>query len=261
MDMTLLTPVDSYMARQLAADSHSAALAIEIDSPEMLAIAIDELREITARRKRVEEERLRFTRPLDSLKSQWIDRFKPYLESLEQDEQLLRKGVLDYQQAEREKADKLRREAEAKQAAERAAAEAARREAERAERDAREAAQRASNEAEREAAAQAAAAAALAREAAAEKVELAELAPMPVIAASPKADGVSTRQTWKAEVTDLRALVLAAAERAQRGDDTLLAFLTPDTKALAGAARSMRNKLNVPGVRVYAEESLSVRRA
>ena len=248
-------------ASQIAQGSYEVALAIEIDSPEMLAIASDELREITGKRKQIEEMRLSLTRPLDESKKRIMDLFRAPTERLEQAEQLLRKGVLTYQQAEREKAEKARREAEAKLAAERAEAERARRDAERAEREALEAAAHARNEAEREAAEQAAAAAAFARDEAAEKLELAEVAPMPVIAAAPKADGVSTRQTWKAEVTDLRALVLAAAERAQCGDDTLLAFLTPDAKALAGAARSMRNKLAVPGVRVYAEESLTVRRS
>ncbi len=259
--MTLDQMPEVATASQLAQASYDVALAVQIDSPEMLAIAGDELREITSRRKKIEEMRLSLTRPLDESKKRIMDLFRGPTERLEEAEQLLRKGVLTYQQAEREKAEKLRREAEVKQAAERAKAERAQREAERAEREAREAAQHATTEAERIAATQAAAQAAAAREEAQAAVEIAEIAPMPIIAEPAKADGVSTRQTWKAEVTDLRALVLAAAERAQRGDETLLAFLIADTKALAGAARSMRNKLNVPGVRVYAEESLSVRRS
>lgn len=248
-------------ATQLAQASYEVALAVEIDSPEMLSIAGDELREITGKRKQIEEMRLSLTRPLDESKKRIMDLFRAPTERLEQAEALLRNGVLTYQQAERAKADALRREQEAKLAAERADAERAQREAERAEHEAREAARHAATEQERAAANEAAALAAAQREEAQAKVEIAEIAPMPVIAEAPKADGVSTRQTWKAEVSDFRALVLAAAERAQRGDESLLAFLTPDTKALAGAARSMRNKLLVPGVRVYAEESLSVRRS
>ena len=248
-------------ASQIAQASYDVALAVQIDSPEMLAIASDELREITGKRKQIEEMRLSLTRPLDESKKRIMDLFRAPTERLEQAEKLLRKGVLTYQQAEREKVEKARREAEAKLAAERAEAERAQREAERAEREAREAALHAATVEEHVAAVEATHQAAAAREEAAEKLELAEVAPMPVIAAAPKADGVSTRQTWKAQVTDFRALVLGAAERAQRGDETLLAFLTTDTTALAGAARSMRNKLSVPGVRVYAEESLAVRRS
>lgn len=257
--MTLDQLPEVATASQIAQASYDVALAVQIDSPEMLAIASDELREITGKRKQIEEMRLSLTRPLDESKKRIMDLFRAPTERLEQAEKLLRNGVLTYQQAEREKVEKARREAEAKLAAERAEAERAQREAERAEREAREAALHGATVEERVAAVEAANQAAAAREEAAEKLELAAVAPMPVIAAAPKADGVSTRQTWKAQVTDFRALVLAAAERAQRGDETLLAFLTPDIKALAGAARSMRNKLSVPGVRVYAEESLSVR--
>ncbi len=247
-------------ASELAQASYDIALAVEIDSPEMLAIASDELREITARRKKIEDMRLSLTRPLDESKKRIMDLFRAPTERLEQAEQLLRKGVLTYQQAEREKAEKARREAEAALEAERRAAEEARREAERAERDAQALAAAADSKVERDAALTAAHEAARARSEAEARVEIAEIAPLPAIAQAPQADGVSTRKTWKAEVTDLKALVLAAAERLSRGDETLLAFLAPDTKALAGAARSMRNKLSVPGVRVYAEESLAVRR-
>ena len=259
--MTLDQTPEVTTASQLAQSSYEIALAIQIDSPQMLAIASDELREIASRRKQIEEARLSLTRPLDESKRRIMDLFRAPTERLEQAEALLRKGVLTYQQAERAKADQARRDAEAKLAAERAQAEQAAREAERAEREAQAAARNAATEAERNAALEAAAAAASAREEAQAQIELAEVAPMPVVAEAPKAEGIGTRQTWKAEVINLRELVMAAANRAQRGDDTWLAFLTPDTKALAGAARAMRNKLNVPGVRVYAVESLSVRRA
>lgn len=248
-------------AATLAEQSYGVALAIKIDSREMYEIAGAELCDLVTRRKYIEAKLRSLTDPLTQVINDIRHLFRAPTERLEQAEQLLRKGVLSYQQAEREKAEKLRREAEAKQAAERAQAERAQREAERAEREALEAAAHATSEAERIAATQAAAQAAAAREEAQAQVEIAEIAPMPIIAEAPKAEGVSTRLTYKAEVTDFRALVLAAAERAQRGDETLLAFLTIDTKALAGAARSMRNKLSIPGVRVYAEESLSVRRA
>lgn len=247
-------------ASHLADGSYEIAMAIKIDSPQMLAIAGDELRSITGKRKEIEELRLTLTRPLDESKKRIMELFRAPTERLEQAEGMLRLEVVAYQRAEQAKAEALRREQEAKLAAERAEAERARREAEQREREALEAARNAATEAEREAAQAAAAAASAQREEAQAQAEIAEIAPAPLIPEAPKAEGVSMRQTWKAEVTDLRALILAAAERAHRGDDTLLAFLMADTKALAGAARSMRSKLSVPGVRVYAEDGLSVRR-
>ena len=257
--MTLDQMPEVATASQLAQASYDVALAVQIDSPEMLAIAGDELREVTVRRKKIEELRLSLTRPLDESKKRIMDLFRAPTERLEQAEQLLRKGVLTYQQAEREKAEQLRREAEAKLADARFEAEHDAEQALWKEREADEAMRNARTREERSAAAEMAAEAAREAEEARLQIEIIEVAPLPVIAEPPKPEGISTRQTYKAEVTDLRALVLAAAERAQRGDDSLLAFLLADTKALAGAARAMRNKLNVPGVRVYAEESLSVR--
>jgi len=244
-------------ASQLADSSYEIALAVEIDSPDMLAIASDELRGIATRRKQIEELRLSLTRPLDESKKRIMDLFRAPTERLEQAETLLRKGVLTYQQAERAKAEALRREQEAAAAAARAENERIQREAEEAQRAARAAAIASASASER-AAAEAAATEAAARAAEArDRIEVSDIAPLAPVAEAPKAEGVSTRQTWKAEVTDINALIDAAGKP---GNEHLRAFLIADTKALGQAAKAMRAQARIPGVRIYAEESLSVRR-
>lgn len=251
-------------AGQLAEQGYNLALAIKVDSPEMYEIAGDELRGIVTRRKQIEELRLSITRPMDAAKARVMDLFREPTDRLGQAESLLRDEMSAYQRAEREKAEALRREAEAKAAAERAEQERQQREAEAAQRKAQAEAEEARKAGDAEAAAAAEAAAVEAAadaEEAQEQIELADIAPpQPIATIAPKAAGVSTRQNWKAEVIDFKALVLAAAERAKAGDDFLLGFLLPNDKALGMAAKSMQRKLVIPGVRVYAEDVLSVRR-
>lgn len=251
-------------AGDLAARSYNVALAVTVDSAAMYEIAGDELRTIVTRRKKIEELRLSLTRPIDESKRRIMDMFRSPTERLAKAEKLLRDGMTAYQRAEREKAEKARREAEAKAAAERAEQERKQREADEARRKAEadaEDARKAGDEAAAQAAAEAAAAAAAEAEDAHERMELADIAPpLQVATVTPKAAGVSTRKNWKAEITDFRALVLAAAKRAEAGDDFLLGFLDANVKALNSAAKSMQAKLSIPGVRVYADDILSVRK-
>jgi hypothetical protein len=236
-------------AGQIADKSYDIALTVKIDCPAMLDIASDELRGIVTRRKEIEELRLSITRPMDAAKAKVMELFKAPTDRLGQAESLLRDEITRYRREEQEKADAARREAEARLAAERA-------EAERREREAEEAARAAQESGD----AEAAALAAIAAEDAREQRELAEIAPPPVptTISAPKPAGISSRKNWKAEITDFKALVLEAARRAQDGDDFLLTFLAPDDKVIGQAAKAMQAKLNVPGVRVYAEDVLSV---
>jgi hypothetical protein len=237
-------------ATTLAQQSYDLALEVKVDSAEMYEVAGDELRGIVTRRKKIEELRLSLTRPIDQAKTNIMNLFRGPTDRLAQAESLLRDEMTRYQRVEREKAEAARREAEAKAKAERA-------EVERREREAAEAARAAQKAGDAEAAAKAA----MEAESAREQRETLEVAPpRPIATITPKAKGVSTRKNWKAEVTDFKALVLAAATRAEAGDDFLLGFLLPNDKALGTAAKSMQAKLVVPGVRAYAEDVLSVRR-
>lgn len=72
--------------------------------------------------------------------------------------------------------------------------------------------------------------------------------------AAPKADGVSHRVTYKAEVYDFKALVAAVA-----AGQVPLAALKPDPVVIGQQARSLKTELNWPGVKVTAENTVSVR--
>lgn len=71
---------------------------------------------------------------------------------------------------------------------------------------------------------------------------------------TPKLAGVSTRVTWKAEVTDLMTLVKAVAA----GTVPLNALLA-DNAFLNGQARAMKDTLAYPGVKAVQETGLSSR--
>jgi hypothetical protein len=80
----------------------------------------------------------------------------------------------------------------------------------------------------------------------------------PVVAAPqlPTIAGISQRQVWKAQVDDLPALIAAAA---QDPHGVAAGLIAVNQVALNGLARSLKGALTVPGVRVYAETSISAR--
>jgi hypothetical protein len=78
--------------------------------------------------------------------------------------------------------------------------------------------------------------------------------PQPMVAAPPKLEGVSFSDGWKAEVTDLGALIAAVAAGQQPAT-----LLLPNQVALNQLARAMKRSLNVPGVTVVEVRRPSVR--
>jgi hypothetical protein len=66
--------------------------------------------------------------------------------------------------------------------------------------------------------------------------------------------GTSIRENWKAEVTDMMALIKAVA-----ADPNLINCLTPNQTYLNQRARSDKDNLKIPGVRVWNEGSVSMR--
>ena len=83
-------------------------------------------------------------------------------------------------------------------------------------------------------------------------------APAPVVVhvapAVATVEGVSTRTTWKAEVTDKAALVAYVTAHPE-----WLHLLDPNMPALNALARSAREGLSIPGVAAVAETSRAVR--
>jgi formate dehydrogenase maturation protein FdhE len=80
--------------------------------------------------------------------------------------------------------------------------------------------------------------------------------PRPVITPTfQKASGISTRETWKVEVDDVRKLCRGIA------DGTVSPTLVePNMTALNGLARSLKNTFNIPGCRVVRDAGLNNRR-
>lgn len=76
----------------------------------------------------------------------------------------------------------------------------------------------------------------------------------PPIRQAEKAEGLSFRDNWKAQVTDLMALVQAVAE-----GKASLACLEPNMVTLNGLARSLKDQMRVPGVEARNERISAVK--
>lgn len=73
-----------------------------------------------------------------------------------------------------------------------------------------------------------------------------------VVAPVQRVSGITMRETWKAEITDLAALVKYVSTRPELSN-----LLAPNLPAINALARSLRSALNIPGVRVYNEASIA----
>ncbi len=90
-------------------------------------------------------------------------------------------------------------------------------------------------------------------------LEEAEQAPPPVVRVEPqlaKVEGTAIPRRYRCEVDSLQQLIRYVAANPQWTH-----LLEPAMPALNGLARSQREALSIPGVRVVAESSVSVRRA
>ena len=77
-----------------------------------------------------------------------------------------------------------------------------------------------------------------------EQRQAAVSAPVPA-AAAPKPAGISTRKVWKFEVTDAAKLPPE--------------YLVPDIKKIGKVVRALQGDTEIPGVRVYSEDTMAVR--
>lgn len=234
------------LALPVAEDARELALAISVDDDSTLSYAAEELGKIAGAGKQLTALRMQYTKPLDEAKAEIMDLFRPAADMLGEAEGLLRKAVNGYQTKRAQEAAEARAKAE----------KLARAEREKTEREAREAAAKVAELAKAGAAHEVVQQAAQKAEAAAEAAEVAAIAPppMPVVAEPAKVSGISSRETWKFEVTDLAALVKAAAERPE-----LLGYLQADEKAIGSTVRGMKGRTNIPGVRAYSEQTTAVR--
>jgi hypothetical protein len=200
----------------------------KIDSPQIMEAAAGDLKNIKLKAKDLEERRMAMTRPLDESKKRIMDFFRAPLQYLTDAERLIKRSMLAYQ----DEQDRKRREQEAK------LREAQRKEQERLQKRAE-------------------VAAAKGQEEKAEVLrEAAEMMPTPVVANhDPSPQGISTRETWSAEVFDKMALILAVAE-GQVPD----AVLAVDMKVLNAQARALKSAMKYPGVKAVASKTIAAGR-
>lgn len=264
-DPSLVSGVDS--ALDLARE-------FKIDSKEMYEVAAGELREIVARKNRLEKARTSMKAPvLDAGRA--IDGFfKPLIDTLEQAERIYKRGMISFEDAERqrvaEEERRAREEAEAErrrieeealrraqeiEAQQRAEAEALAAEL-RAEGD-EEGAKEIVQQAQEQAAAQADE---VIQTAAAEAQTVTVVTPF---REAPRAAGTSSRENWKGEVVDVEALIKAAASgHALAKAIVTRALQEVGAKVLTQQAKSLKGELNsVPGVRAFDDRSIAVRGA
>lgn len=240
--------------------------AYTIDSPESLQDAADERNEINDRHKAVEEQRKFLKEPALEQGRRIDGFFKPVLETLLKARDIMGRKITDYteaerrkqEQAEREAREKAEREAAAQRAlAAKAEAEAqAKAEALRKQADDLRAAGNAGQAAKLESKADSAVAAG--QQKATEfqvAAEMATAAPVSVREA-PKADGIGISYDYSAEVTDLALFLRHVVDK--RPD--LIALVEIKAAGLNAQARSLKDAMNLPGVKVLRKPKVSDKR-
>ena len=83
---------------------------------------------------------------------------------------------------------------------------------------------------------------------AAVRQEALHLAPPPLAKTVSTVAGKGTRDAWRANVTDLGALVMHIGRRLEQSDESLLALLSVNQTAANSLARALKGTLKVPGL-------------
>lgn len=78
--------------------------------------------------------------------------------------------------------------------------------------------------------------------------------PAPVAPTFQRAEGISTRASYKAQVTDIKALCRAVAE-----GKASVECVMPNMPVLNGLARSLKSTMQIPGVRVITDTIVNAR--
>lgn len=229
-----------------------------IDSHTMFELASDDLKQVKALQKEVEEKRTGITGPLNQAVKAVNDLFRSPKEYLDKAEATLKRAMVTWTTEQERLAAIARAEAEAAARAERERLAALEREQQEAARKAQEEAQAAAAAGDQEAAQRAMAEAEAAQQQAAVTAMTAQVVTMaPVVEAPAKVTGISGRVTYSAEVTNLLELVQAVA-----AGTAPLEALQADTKFLGAQARAFKKTGQLyPGVMAVAERSIAARAA
>ena len=205
------------------------ALALVIDSPEMLEIAADDLRSIKTKIAELESRRKEITTPMDAAKKSVMDLFSKPTDVLKQAESAYKNAILTYQSEQERIAAAAQRAADAAAEAERKRMEAA------------------AVVAEESGDVETAVAIQMASEMMVSNIPL---------AAPSKVAGISKTVRWSAEVIDKVAYlkhVLANPE--------LIDTVNVDLTSLNRMAIALKGNLNYPGIKAVSTASISARRA
>jgi hypothetical protein len=221
--MPNITPIDE-ATKALAKLDVSPPAVGPIKSNDDYEEAAGALREIVEKKRILEDERKKVTRPIDAAKKSIMDLFKEPLGKLERRETAIRTAMADYSR----ELVRIQREEQARLRDEQAKLAAAAQE---------EAARHYLNRRDEQA-----------------EAVLENIPPVPtVIIDKPKVSGMFGRDNWKFEVVDMLDLVIWACENNP-------GLIIPNEKMLGELARSTKGQLTIPGVRFYSEEGLVIRR-
>lgn len=230
------------------------AQSYEIVDATMRDMASAELRQVVTMKKTVDEKRKYYVEPHLEGQRRVNGDFMPIIKRLEEVESVLKRKLIAFEEAER----KRRHEAEA--AARRQAEEAARKLREEAEARAAEQRRQAEEAAKAGDVGAAAAAAAEAENTVAAAETQIEAVTSAAIAApvaqAPRSAGIGIRENWQAEVTDVHALIAAAAANPA----AFAMYLQPNEQALRATAKATKGVMTIPGVRIFDAGSVSARR-
>lgn len=229
-----------------------------IDSHTMFELASDDLKQVKALQKEVEEKRTSITGPLNQAVKAVNDLFRAPKDYLDKAEATLKRAMVTWTTEQERLAATARAEAEAAARAERERLAAIEREQQEAARKAQEEAQAAAAAGNQEAAARAMIQAQAAQEQAAMAAVTANVVTAaPAVEAPAKVSGISGRMTFSADVTNLLELVKAVAE-----GKAPIEAIQADMKFLNAQARAFKNPSQLyPGVITMVERSISARAA
>lgn len=210
---------------QQAADMLASAETFKIHTAADYETAAATLQAVKGRQKELKALRETITKPMLTALEAARALFRKPESTLESAEQLLKAAMSDYDEAQ----ERLRREQQRK------LDEAADKERRRLEHRAERAAAKGDHDK------------------AAELREQAALTVAPIAQHErPSVAGITRRESWHAEVTDLRALVRGVAE-----GEVPLAAIDPNLRFLNGQARALRSELRYPGVRAVPEKTIA----
>jgi exonuclease VII large subunit len=199
---------------------------VAITTPEQLEDANGCLIKIKEKIKELDEDRKDLTRPIDGLKKKIMDKYKPWLDKLDQAKGVLTKAIMAYtdeqEKKRRELQDKLQREADEK----------ARKEQERLQARADKWEEKGNTDK---------------AEALREKAD--EVVPdaVPVVLTMPTPKGLSYRDNWKAVVVDINMVPRE--------------YMIPDQKALDKIMQATKGTVKIPGIKAVNEKVLMSRSA